>query len=171
MSSDEIDLTEAEPRPVGNYLEDFEVGQRFQHHWGRTITAGDNARFTTLRINANPMYFNSIYARAHDKDDTVVDPLFVFNTVLGLSVEDLSEQDTLFLGVEDCTFHKQLTVGATLTAESEVLSKRESESRPDYGIVTWRTVGRDGQGDRVIDYERTNLVPKAAAHDAATEAA
>jgi acyl dehydratase len=117
------------------------------------------------------MYFNSVYARTHEKDDVVVDPLLIFNTVLGLSVEDLSERDTLFLGVEDCTFHKQLTVGATLTAESEVLSKRESESRPDYGIVTWHTVGRDGQGDRVIDYERTNLVPKATAKDTAGEAA
>jgi acyl dehydratase len=161
MTADSIPLSEAEPRPVGNAYEDFEVGQHFQHHWGRTVTAGDNARFTTLRINANPLYFNERYATAHGHDGTVVDPLLVFNTVLGLSVEDLSERDTLFLGVDDCTFHKQLSVGATLTAESEVTKKRESSSRPDFGIVTWRTIGRDGDGERVVEYERTNLVPKA----------
>ncbi|MHB9287946.1 MaoC family dehydratase [Halobacteriales archaeon Cl-PHB] len=166
MTANDIPLSTAEPIPVGNYYEDFEVGQRFQHHWGRTLTDGDNARFTTLRLNANPLHFNEEYADANGHDDVILDPLLVFNTVLGLSVEDLSERDTLFLGIEDCTFHKQLEVGATLTAESEVLEKRESNSRPDYGIVTWRTVGRDGEGDRVIDYERTNLVPRESAQEA-----
>jgi acyl dehydratase len=155
-----VPLSQAKYRPIGNYYEDFEVGKTFQHHWGRTVTEGDNTRFTTLRINANPMYFNREYAKAHDNDDMVVDPLLLFNTILGLSVEDLSERDTLFLGVENCQFHKQLEVGATVTAESEVIDRRESGSRPDFGIVTWETRGYDETGSLVIEYERTNLVPK-----------
>lgn len=65
MTSDSTPLTEAEPLPVGNYYEDFTVGQRFEHHWGRTVTGGDNARFTTLRMNSIPLYFNRDYAEAH----------------------------------------------------------------------------------------------------------
>ncbi|MCY4729914.1 MaoC family dehydratase [Natronomonas gomsonensis] len=124
------------------------------------MTDGDNARFTTLRINRNPLYFNEEYAATYGHENVVIDPLLVFNTILGLTVEDLSERGGLFLGVDDCTFHKQLTVGATLTAESEVLDRRQSDSRPDFGIVTWRTRGYDGEGDLVIEYDRTNMVPK-----------
>lgn len=165
MTANSVPLEEAEYQPIGNYFEDFEVGRTFQHHWGRTATEGDNVRFTTLRINANPLYFNRQYAAAHGHDDLVVDPLLVFNTILGLSVEDLSERDTLFLGVDNCRFEKQLTVGATLTAESEVVKARESDSRPDFGIVTWRTRGYDGEDDLVIEYERTNMVPKREVRD------
>jgi len=165
VTENSVPLTDAEYRPIGNCYEDFEPGTTFQHHWGRTVTEGDNTRFTTLRINANPLYFNREYARAHDNDDMVVDPLLLFNTVLGLSVEDLSERGGLFLGVEDCRFHKQLEVGATVTAASEVLDRRESDSRPDFGIVTWKTRGYDETGDLVIEYERTNMVPKRDADD------
>ena len=168
MSNESVPLSEAWHRPVGNYYEDFEEGRTFQHHWGRTIGEGDNARFTTLRINANPLHFNREYATARGHDDVVVDPVLVFNTTLGLSVEDLSERDTLFLGVENCRFYKQLTVGSTIAAESEVLERRESSSRPGYGIVTWWTTAYDGTGDRVVEYERTNLVPKRGASGGST---
>lgn len=158
--TDDIPLDEAEPIPVGNYFEEFEEGETYQHHWGRTVDAAENSRFATLCLNANPLHFNADYAQEYNHDERVLDPLLVFNTVLGLSVEDLSERDTVFLGVDDCTFHHQLTVGATITAESEVVTIRESDSRPDYGIVTWHTYGYDGEGRLVIDYERTNMVPK-----------
>lgn len=165
MTANSVPLDEAEHRPVGNCYEDFEVGRTFEHQWGRTVTDGDNARFTTLRINRNPLYFNEEYATAHGHEDVVIDPILVFNTVLGLSVEDLSERGGLFLGVDDCAFHKQLTVGATLMAESEVLDRRESSSRPHFGIVTWKTRGYDGEGDLVIEYKRTNMVPKRSAEE------
>lgn len=160
MTDNTVPLEEAVYRPIGNYFEEFEVGRTFTHHWGRTVTEGDNTRFTTLRINANPLHFNREYARANGHDDLVVDPLLVFNTILGLSVEDLSERDTLFLGVDNCEFHKQLEVGATLRAESEVLQRRESDSRPAFGIVTWETRGYDETDELVVQYERTNMVPK-----------
>lgn len=160
MTTDNVPLSEAEHRTIGNYYEDFEIGQVFDHHCGRTITAGDNARFTTLRMNANPRYFNAEYARFHGAADVVVDPLLVFNTVLGLSVADLSERDTLFLGVDECRFHGDVVVGTTITAESEVVAKRESSSRPSYGIVTWETRGFNERDECIVDYQRTNLVPK-----------
>lgn len=143
-----------------NYYEDFEVGQEFEHHWGRTINAGDNSLFTTLRVNTNPTYFNADYARALGYDDVVVDPHLVFNVVNGMSVQDLSEAGGAFLGIEDLKFHRPVYVGQTLYANSEVLSSRESDSRPHQGIVTWKTVGQLPDETIVVEYERTNLVDK-----------
>ncbi len=90
--------------PKGNLFEDFELGQVFQHHWGRTLSADDNTLFSTLTMSYNPLYFNAPYARAHGHRQTVVNPMLVFLTVFGLSVEDLSEAGGLFLGVDDLIF-------------------------------------------------------------------
>lgn len=145
-------------RARGRTLEDFAVGQSFEHHWGRTITAGDNALFTAATLAYNPLYFNAEYARACGHPDVVVCPMLVFATVFGLSVEDLSEGGGLFLGVEALTFAEPVHPGDTLTARSAVVEVRNSGSRPGTGIVTWRTEGRNQRDAVVIDYRRTNLV-------------
>lgn len=150
----------AKPWPRGNRFEDFTVGRVFRHHWGRTLTAGDNTLFTTLTLHYNPLYTNVDYARAHSYADLVVCPLLLFNTVFGLTVEDLSEGGGPFLGVDKLTYHRPVIVGETVYAESVVVARRETESRPDFGIVTWHTKGFDAQGVLVIDYQRSNLVRK-----------
>jgi itaconyl-CoA hydratase len=144
----------------GHSYEEFTGGQVFPHHGGRTINEGDNSLFTTLTLSYNPLYFNAEYAKAHDHPGVVVNPLLVFDTVFGLSVEDLSEAGGLFLGVEACTFHQPVYPGDTLTARSTVMEMRESESRPESGIVTWHTEGFNQRGERVIDFRRSNFVAK-----------
>jgi acyl dehydratase len=79
---------------------------------------------------------------------------------VGLSVEDLSEAGGPFLGVDGVEFHRPVYPGDTLTAGSEVVSMRESAKRPEFGIVTWRTEGRNQKGEIVVSYQRTNLVAK-----------
>jgi acyl dehydratase len=144
----------------GNFYDDFHVGQVFEHHWGRTINEGDNSLFSAATMSYNPMYFNAEVARAHGHPGTVVNPMLVFLTVFGLSVEDLSEAGGLFLGVENLTFHRSVYPTDTLYARSTVLEVRESTSRPDSGIVSWHTEGFDQQGRLVIDFRRTNLIPR-----------
>lgn len=144
----------------GNRYEDFEVGQTFSHHWGRTINEGDNSFFSTTTVNANPMYFNSDYAKKLGYDDVVVNHLLAFNVVFGMSVQDLSELGGPFLGIEDLNFHKTVYPGDTLYADSEVVSMRESESRPSQGIVTWHTKGTFPDGTLALEFKRTNLVAK-----------
>jgi len=158
-------VSEFDPRSFptvrkGRQFEDFTVGQVLDHHWGRTITAGDAALFTTAMCNWNPMYLNGEFAKAHDHPDVVVNPMFVLCTVVGLSVEDLSEAGGPFLGVDTCTFHRPVYPGDTLTARSTVLATRTSASRPATGIVTWHTEGHNQREELVIDYNRTNLVTK-----------
>jgi itaconyl-CoA hydratase len=150
-------------KPKGNRYEDFALGRRFEHHWGRTINHGDNSLFTTLTLHYNPLYTNREFARSHGHPDVVVNPMLVFTTVFGLSVEDLSEGGGAFLGVEALTFHMPVYPGDTLTARSVVVDRRDSSSNPGMGIVTWHTEGFNHKGERVIDFRRTNLINKRSA--------
>lgn len=141
----------------GRRFEDFEVGQVFEHHWGRTISEHDALLFSTLTLAFNPLYLNRDYAKALGHPDIVVNPQLVFNVTLGLSVEDCSEKiGGPFMGVYDLAYEKPVYPGATLTARSTTLEKRLSESRPGRGVVTWRTEGFVA-GERVIVFRRTNL--------------
>jgi itaconyl-CoA hydratase len=160
--ADQVDFDPAAfgTRRRGRQFEDFAVGQALAHHWGRTITAGDNAIFSTAMCNWNPMHLNRAYAEAHDHPDVVVNPMLVLCTAVGLSVEDLSEAGGPFLGVDGCTFHRPVHPGDTITARSTVVEARESASRPGMGIVTWHTEVHNQHGELVCDYRRTNLVAK-----------
>jgi acyl dehydratase len=144
----------------GRALEEFTVGRCFEHHWGRTITEADNTLFTTATLAYNPLYFNAEYARDEGHPCVVVNPMLVLCTVVGLSVEDLSEAGGPFLGIDELTFHRPVYPGDTLTARSSVVSVRESQSRPGFGIVTWHTEGRNQRGEVVVEYKRSNLVGK-----------
>src|SRR5690349_2909480 len=97
--------------PKGRAFEDFHEGQVFEHHWGRTLDAGDNSLFTTVTLGFTPLYFNAEYARAHGHADVVMNPLLVLCTVVGLSVEDLSEAGGPFLGIDKVEFHRPVYPG------------------------------------------------------------
>lgn len=157
MSS--LDLESFGLLPKGRRYEDFELGQRFEHHWGRTITEADNVLFSTATLAYNPLYLNAEHARAEGHPAAVVNPMLVFAVVFGLSVEDLSEGGGPFLGVEALVFHRPVYAGDTLDARSEVVDRRESASRPQVGIVTWRTEGLRAD-EVVVDYRRSNFVYK-----------
>jgi itaconyl-CoA hydratase len=143
----------------GHYFEDFEIGHVFKHHWGRTITPGDNSLFTSVTMNFNPIYFNRPYAESLGYKDVVVNHMLVMNVVFGLSVEDLSERAIAHLGYEQMRFHETVYPGDTLTSRSEVLSKRDT-SRPDRGVVKFRTTGFNQHGQKVLEYERPVLIRK-----------
>ncbi len=136
------------------------MGARYPHHRGRTITEGEASLFTTWTMNANPLYFNRVYARSLGHPNTPVNPLLAMNVVFGLSVEDLSEQALAHLGYWNMTFQEPVYPGDTLFAESEVLALRPSESKGDRGIVHVRTVGLNQEGRTVLQYERKILVKK-----------
>jgi len=148
----------AELRTRGHRFEDFEVGQVRAHHWGRTILETEAVLFSTLTLSYNPLYTNREYAKAHGHRDLVVNPLLVFNTVFGLSVEDNSEGGGPFVGVGKLTHLKPVYPGDTLTAKSTTVAARISARKPGFGLVTWHTQGFDQKNELVIDFERSNLV-------------
>jgi itaconyl-CoA hydratase len=149
---------DAIPWHRGNRFEDFTIGRRFVHHWGRTVTQADSHTFSILTLHYNPTYTNESFAIASGHPSSPINPLLVFNTVFGLTVEDLSEGGGPFLGVNRLVYGKPVYPGDTLCASSEVLAARLSDKRPGYGIVTWKTVGVNQRDEVVLTYERSNLV-------------
>ena len=154
----EPDFDTFSERRRGHFFEDFSPGQVFVHHWGRTLTASDNITFSTATCCWNPMNLNAVYVRAHGHDDVVVNPMLVLCTVVGLSVEDLSEVGGPFLGIDDCTIGVTVQPGDTVTATSTVVEARPARSRPGFGIVTWDTCGYNQRAESVVRFRRTNLV-------------
>jgi itaconyl-CoA hydratase len=157
------DLAEFPLAAKGNFFESFGVGDKFSHHWGKTMTDTDATLFNSLTLNYSPIFNNVEFAKAFGNPSLPLNPYLVFLTVLGLSVEDTSEKDGgMFLSVAYTRFLASVYVGDTLTASSEVVAVRDSRSRPTNGIVTWRTQGHNQRGELVLELERTNLVARQA---------
>lgn len=144
----------------GRYYEDFEVGHIYQHRPGRTITETDNIWFSLLTMNTHPLHFDNEYGKATEFGRTLIASGFTIAVMGGMSVSDISQKAIANLGWTDIKMLAPLFAGDTLYAESEVLHKRESKSRPHAGIVTVKTLGKNQHGAVVCEYKRTVLVPK-----------
>ncbi len=142
----------------GSYFEDFTEGREFVHHWGRTFSIADATSYSAMTMQYNPIYFNAVYARELGYSDIPINPLFVFATALGLSVEDLSEAGGPFLGVDDLAFHVPAYPGDTISSRSVVNWKRLAASKPGWGIVEWQTHAANQRGEIVLSFTRRNLV-------------
>ena len=144
----------------GRYYEDFHVGDIYEHRPGRTITETDNTWFTLLTMNTHPLHFDAHYAKKTEFGRPLVNSALTLSIVAGMSVSDLSQKAIANLGWENIKLTAPVFSGDTLYAESEVLAKRESKSRPTQGIVSARTTGANSDGIVVITYDRSFLVPK-----------
>jgi len=147
-------------RLQGRYFEDFEVGEVYEHPYGRTVTDADNVWFTNLTMNTNPVHFDYAFAAQTEFGRPLVNSAFTLALVTGMSVIDISENAFANLGWDKVRLPAPVFVGDTLYAESEVLEKRESRSRPNVGIVHFHTRGYKQDGIIVIEYERTVMVYK-----------
>ena len=144
----------------GRYLEDFSIGDVYEHRPGRTITESENTWFTLLTMNQHPLHFDAEYASKSEFGKPLVNSCLTLSMVAGMSVSDISQKTIANLGWDKIKLTSPVFVGDTLYAESIVLSKRESKSRPNQGIVTVRTTGFNQERIEVISYERTMLIPK-----------
>lgn len=143
----------------GRCYEDFEVGDVYKHWPGRTITEYDDMLFCMLTMNHNPLHIDANYAAHTQHKQRLVVGALVFSIVLGMSVPDVSGKAIANLEFEEVkhlapTFH-----GDTIYAESRVLDKRLSTSKPDRGIVTVETIAYNQRGEKVLSYRRRVLVP------------
>jgi itaconyl-CoA hydratase len=144
----------------GRYYEDFVQGDVYEHRPGRTITETDNIWFTLLTMNKHPLHFDNAYAAKSEFKKPLVNSCLTLSIVAGMSVSDVSQKAIGNLGWNDVRLTAPVFVGDTIYAESEVLSKRESASRPTQGLVTVRTIGKKDDGTQFMSFERTVLVPK-----------
>jgi itaconyl-CoA hydratase len=138
--------------------DELEVGAVYRSRFGRTVLDADNVWFTLLTLNTNPVHFDAEYAAATEWKRPLVDSTFTLALVTGLSVSDVSER-AVNLGWREVRLPAPVFAGDTIRAETEVLEKRESSSRPGQGIVTVRTRGLNQRDEVVIEFERTVMVP------------
>jgi itaconyl-CoA hydratase len=144
----------------GLYYEDFVVGDKFQHRPGRTILDVDNYWFTLLSLNRNQIHFDAVYASHTEFKRPLVEATFTFALLNGMSVSSVSGKVVANLGWNNIKSTAPAFAGDTIYAESEVLDKRESKSRPAQGIVTVATRGTNQSGEPVMSFERTVLIYK-----------
>ena len=155
-------MPESEKRLVrgwhGRFFEDFTVGDIYKHPYGRTITETDDVWITNVTLNLNPMHFNEAYAAETEFGERLVNGLVVIALAVGMSVIDVSMNAIANLGYDDIRHHAPVFHGDTIFAESEVVSKRESESRDHVGIVTTELRAFNQDDELVLSLERTGMV-------------
>ena len=144
----------------GRFYEDFTVGDVYQHPLGRTVIATDNIWFTLLTQNTAPIHFDHHYAAQTEFGRPLVDSTFTLALVTGQSVTDISQNVLANLGWDEVRLPHPVFEGDTIYSQSEVLAKRESQSRPNVGIVTVKTTGYNQEGQVVITFKRTIMVYK-----------
>src|SRR6266699_4882133 len=138
----------------GRFYEDFEVGDIYQHPLGRTITTTDNLWFTLLTQNTAPIHIDHQYASQTEFGKPLVNSTFTLALVTGQSVSDISQNVLANLGWDEVRLPSPVFEGDTIYSRSEVLEKRESQSRPNVGIVRVKTTGFKQDGVIVIEYKR-----------------
>ncbi|WP_331769330.1 MaoC family dehydratase (plasmid) [Embleya sp. NBC_00888] len=142
----------------GRYFEDFTVGDVYKHTLGRTVLETDNSWLTLLTQNTAPLHFDRHYSAGTKWGKPLVDSTFTLALITGQSVSDVSQHVMANLGWDRVRLPNPVFEGDTLYSQSEVLTKRESNSRPDIGIVSVRTIGFNQDGVIVITFERTLMV-------------
>jgi acyl dehydratase len=148
-------------RPFGRYFEDFVEGDVYRHWPGKTVTESDDHLFCLITMNHHPLHTDSWFA-AHETvhGRNVVVGNLVYSVVLGMSVPDVSGSCIANLEVEELTHRRPTFHGDTIYAESRVLGKRESATKPDRGIVTVETKGINHRGEEVCYFRRRVMVWK-----------
>lgn len=141
----------------GLRYEDYVVGHVFEHRPGRTITATDNIWSSLLCLNQHPLHIDEGYAAETPFKKLLVSSLVTFGIVNGMTVRTISQKAVANLGWDKVRLNAPVFVGDTLYAETAIVAKRPSGSRPGEGIVTVRTVGRNQDGVQVIEFDRTLL--------------
>ena len=132
---------------AGLWYEDFEIGKLYRHPITRTVTETDNILFSTLTHNAQPLHIDRNFAAGTEWGQPLMNSFFTLGLMVGISVNDLTLGTTIAnLGMKEVKFPGPLFQGDTINVTTEVISKRESKSRPDAGIVEFdhRAYKQDG---------------------------
>jgi itaconyl-CoA hydratase len=144
----------------GRAFEEFSVGDVYEHRPGRTISEQDNVWFTLLTMNTHPLHFDHVYAAKTEFGKPLVASPLTVAILVGMSVSDVSQKAVANLGWREIRMTAPVFAGDTLYAESLVLEKCLSKSRPEQGLVTIRTTGRNQHGVIICEFERTMLIWK-----------
>ena len=148
----------------GRAYEQFNIGDHIVHSIRRTVTETDNLLISVLTHNPQPLHLDAEYARTTEFGRILVNGIFTFGLMIGLSVSDTTEGTTIAnLGYDAVVMPHPVFIGDTLRAETLVVEKRESKSRPTAGIVTFEHKMFNQRDEIVCQCRRTALIKKSAA--------
>jgi acyl dehydratase len=143
----------------GLWFEELETGVRYRHAPGRTMSESDNTLFTTLTMNPQSLDLDAAYSEGTEFGERLVNSLMTMSVRVGLSVSQLTQGTIVAnLGFEDVSFPAPVRHGDTLYAETVVVDKRLSRSRPNQGVVTFRHVATNQHGVVVATVVRKSLM-------------
>ena len=146
---------------AGRCFDEWQVGDRIAHEIRRTVTETDNLLFSVMTHNPQPLHIDAEAAKASEFGQILVNSCLTFSLAVGVSVADTTLGTLVAnLGFDEVRLPKPVFLGDTLRFESEVLSLRESKSRPDAGIVTWEHRAINQRGERVCTMKRSALIQK-----------
>lgn len=145
---------------IGRYFEEFEEGGIIRHKLSKTIFESDNNLFSLLTMNHHPIHLNAHYAEQNQHGKILVVGTLVFSLSVGMTVPDISGRAIANLGYERVTHDGPVFIGDTLYAESTILEKRESQSKPDRGVIYVETRVVNQHGQRVLTFRRHVLIKK-----------
>ena len=146
---------------AGLYFEQFEVGQSFDHAFTRTVTEMDNTMFSLMTMNPQPLHLDAHFAAGTEFGQRLFNSMYTLGIMIGMSVYDTTLGTTVAnLGMTDVRFPKPVFHGDTLRARTKVISKRESKSRPDAGIVEFEHEGLNQDNVVIGICRRTALMKR-----------
>ena len=144
----------------GRYLEDFTEGDVYNHWPGKTITESDNNLFSLLTMNHHPVHLDLNYAENMQHGKILVVGTLVFSLVVGMTVRDVSGKAIANLAYHNIEHLNPVFIGDTIYASTKVLDLRESNSKPDRGVVKVITTATNQNNEEVLSFQRSVLVPK-----------
>jgi len=148
----------------GRYFEEFEVGATYRHWPGKTITEADDHLFCLITMNHHPLHIDAHFAQTQTQfQRNVVVGNLVYSLALGMSVADVSGKAIANLEVESLKHDNPTFHGDTIYAETTVVDKRSSKSKPDRGVVSVETRVVNQRGEQVCSFRRRVMVPKRSA--------
>ena len=145
----------------GRYFDEWSVGDKITHQPSRTVTETDNLLFSAMTHNLQPLHLDAEVAKASEFGQILVNSTFTFALAVGLSVADTTVGTLVAnLGFDRVLTPRPTFIGDTLTCSSEVAEMRESKSRPDQGIVTFKHELTNQRGEIALSCLRTVLLKK-----------
>ncbi len=149
---------------AGLYLEEFRPGQVFRHGLTKTVTESDNMMFSTMTLNPQPLHIDFDFASKTEWGKPLVNSLFTLGLMIGISVHDTTLGTTVAnLGMKETVFPNPVFHGDTIRVETEVISVRQSKSKPDRGIVEFEHRAFNQKGELVAKCSRQAMIMKMAA--------
>ncbi len=145
----------------GMYFEEFEVGQLIKHPLSRTVTEMDNVLFSSLTMNTQPLHLDEEFSKTTQHGQRIVNSIFTLGLMVGMSVTTLTLGTTLGnLSMTDIKFPRPVLHGDTLRAETRIIDKRESRTKPDRGVVTFEDHAYNQRGEEVASCRRVGMIIK-----------